>query len=137
LQERSAAQPQIENQPLEPSDSSVPATEWVENLRNNLPTLPRHKFPDFETLFADQILDDVGLLPDEALDEYSAPVPLQDADTSMQNITKSLTLDDFVPSTDFQEDAAFLQGMPLEHDAAIEDDSLVPPPLPEVPVCDW
>lgn len=137
MQERNAAQPQIEQQPLEPGDASVPATEWVANLRNNLPSIVRPNLDDFEALYADSILDDAGLLPNEALSGASRSLSPPETDASMPNIAASLSLEDFEPSADFQQDAAFLQSIPLEPDAVINDDALMPPPLPETPVCDW
>jgi len=115
----------------------MPATEWVANLRNNLPSIPRPALADFEALYADTMLDDAGLLPNDPIGINPTSLSPQETDASMENIAASLSLEDFEPSADFHEDAAFLQGTSLEPDPVVEDDSLMPPPLPEKPVCDW
>ncbi|KAF2828305.1 hypothetical protein CC86DRAFT_444586 [Ophiobolus disseminans] len=139
LQERNAAQPQVEEQPLEPGDASVPATEWVANLRSNLSSIVRPNLDDFEALYADTILDEVGLPPNEAPSGVPTSFLPQETDDSVPDIAASLSLEEFEPSADFQEDAAFLQNIPLEAETVVDDDddALIPPTLPETPVCDW
>lgn len=45
LEESSAAQPQLQEQPLPPADQSIPLSDWVSNLRNELYTLPFEEGP--------------------------------------------------------------------------------------------
>jgi hypothetical protein len=63
LQEHNAAQPDMEQQPLQPADTSVPAAEWVTNLRNHLPTLHRPDLVNFEELYTDSEWHDGRWLP--------------------------------------------------------------------------
>lgn len=135
LQESNAAQPQIQNQPLQPADPTVPATEWVTNLRNELPTIPRPQIPDFEALYSNNFVEDHSLPPTEnggcpfiSAAEDFRPIPTE-------REVASLALDDMEPSTDFQEDVAFVQGTTIEA-LDEEDTSWIPPPLPLEPVCD-
>jgi hypothetical protein len=137
LQVHNAAQPDMEQQPLQPADTSVPAAEWVTNLRNHLPTLHRPDLVNFEELYTDSEWHDGRWLPNDGQNGKSVfPSALQ-TNSSTQNIATSLSLDDFEPSADFQEDTAFLQSADCAPDFAIEEDALLPPPLPDTPVCDW
>jgi hypothetical protein len=135
LQERNEAQPQIEQQPLQPADTSVSATEWVANLHNKLPSIPRPEVPDFEVLYGDSFIDD-SRLSSEGLSGASRSISAQATDMSIQSVVESLSLDELEPSVDFQEDAAFLQSTSFELDPPLEEDTWVPPPLPVEPVCD-
>ncbi|KAF1959796.1 hypothetical protein CC80DRAFT_439872 [Byssothecium circinans] len=103
LQERSAAQPHIQQQPLQPPDSSLSLSTWVDNLRSEVDAFPVNNFPDVD--------------PESYVDrlEYSSqeePSSAQTADLSLSNGTDDAgfqTLDDFEPSADFQVEAALLQ----------------------------
>jgi hypothetical protein len=132
LQERNEAQPQIDQQPLQPGDASVPVTEWVINLRNELHSIPRPAVPDFEILYADAMMDGPNLTS-KGHSVASGSIIAQAATNSAQDIVASLSLDDIEPSADFHEDAAFLQSTVFPF---AEEDTWVPPPLPTEPVCD-
>jgi hypothetical protein len=110
----------------------VPVTEWVTNLRNELPSIPRPSLPDFEILYAEALMGDPDLTS-EKHSEGPTSITTQGTESSAQDIVASLSLDDLEPSADFQDDAAFLQStaFPL-----MEEDTWVPPPLPSEPVCD-
>jgi hypothetical protein len=137
LQERNAAQPDMDQQPLEPADPSIPATEWVSDLRNVMPTLRRPDLREFEALFGDTEEDDVGLIPDDSYSGNLTASSVKDCENSMPIMAASLSLEDFEPSADFQEAAAFLQSTSFEPEAATDEDTFGPPALPEVPACDW
>lgn len=61
LQERSAEQPQLEQQPLQPANDPVPATEWVANLHDSLDTIVQPDFLDFESLLFKDFTDSSAL----------------------------------------------------------------------------
>jgi hypothetical protein len=132
LQERSKAQPQIDQQPLQPADSSLSAAEWVVNLRNELPSIPRPEFPDFEILYDNAIVDEFDS-PSQSPNEPNRSAALLATGFPAESIVASLSLDDIEPSADFQEDAAFLQSTAY---SIMEADTWVPPPLPIHPGCD-
>jgi hypothetical protein len=138
LQERSAAQPQVGEQPLQPAaDSSVSAAQWVANLQRELPSIPRPIVTDFDTFDPQTYSGSARFL----ITTGSAPTPPISSpghETSAHNSVVPLALDDIEhiePSAEFQEDAAFLQSTNLEQ-YQLEDDSLLPPPLPPGPECD-
>jgi hypothetical protein len=110
----------------------VSATEWVTNLRNELPSIPHPEYPDFEVLYADAIMGDLDI-PSRSPSEPGISIAAHATEVSAESIVASLSLDDIEPSTDFQEDAAFLQSTAFP---IIEADTWVPPPLPKVPCCD-
>jgi hypothetical protein len=136
LQESNAAQPQILDQPLQPAaDPAVPATEWVNNLRNELPSVSRQDFPELEALYGEDFVQDHGLQLNASHDSASAATSgLATSIPASENIA-SLVLDDVEPSAVFQEDVAFLQN-PHEADALFESETWIPPPLPLEPACD-
>lgn len=137
LQERNAAQPDMDQQPLEPANSSVPATEWVSDLRDVMPTFRRPDLSEFEALFADTVEDDVGMIPNDLSGhdpDFQFP---QDVVEFMPETAASLSLENFEPSADFQEAADLLQSTNFEPESAMDEETLGPPPLPETPVCDW
>jgi hypothetical protein len=133
LQERNAAQPHIQNQPLQPADPSVPATEWVTNLRNELPSIPRPDVPDLEALFGNAFVDHgSGLVED--LSAVFHHLLEGNSTYASENTLASMALDDIEPSDEFQEDAALLQSTDFDHDPLMEE---FPPPLPREYSGDW
>jgi hypothetical protein len=137
LQERNAAQPDMDQQPLEPADPLIPATEWVSDLRNVMPTIRRPDLREFEALFGDTEEDDVGLILDDGNNRNITASSREDCDKYMPIMAASLSLEDFEPSADFQEAAAFLQSTSFETEVVMDEDSYGPPALPEKPDCDW
>jgi hypothetical protein len=110
LQESNAAQPHIGSQPLQPADPTIPpATEWVTNLRNELPSIPRPQIPDFEALYGEDFVEDHGLQPTDDAGGPSTSAPAHLTQEPAEYNVASLTLDDIVPSAEFQEDVAFVQ----------------------------
>jgi hypothetical protein len=110
----------------------VSAIEWVGNLRDELPSIPRPKYPDFEVLYADAIIGDLDI-PSRSPSEHDSSRVSHAIEVSAESITTSLSLDYIEPFTDFLEDATFLQDTVF---AMIEADTWIPPPLPIVPRCD-
>jgi hypothetical protein len=134
LQERDDAQPQVYDQPLQAADPSIPAAEWVMNLRNELPSIPRPDVPDFGALYGQVFLHDHGLIP--AIDpgagfQFSIE---EDSTQSAESLVASMTINDLEPSAEFQQDAALLQSTDFALDPVIDD---FPPPLPQDSSCDW
>jgi hypothetical protein len=140
LQESNAAQPHIGSQPLQPADPTIPpATEWVTNLRNELPSIPRPQIPDFEALYGEDFVEDHGLQPTDDAGGPSTSAPAHLTQEPAEYNVASLTLDDIVPSAEFQEDVAFVQSTNIDPDLLLEVDeetSWIPPPLPLEPSCD-
>tara|TARA_R110002003_G_scaffold121_24_gene10872 strand:- start:6058 stop:7812 length:1755 start_codon:yes stop_codon:yes gene_type:complete len=137
LQERNAAQPHIEGQPLPPSDSAVPASEWVANLRNELPSIPRPIISDFDDFNPDSYSNDPSSAIAVSSTDFASSISPEQIDVSAGSIVAPLILDSIEPSVEFQEDAAFLQSTAFEPEFILEEDSWVPPPLPAKPECDW
>jgi hypothetical protein len=133
LQERNEAQPQVSDQPLQPADPSIPATEWVTNLRNELPSIPRPEVPDFEALYGQTFLDDHGLMPGIGPEADFQPSLDQDPTHLTESLVASITLDDLEPLAELEHDA-LLQNTEFELNPLIED---CPPPLPPDSSCDW
>ena len=136
LQASNAAQPRFQDQPLQPAaDPTVPATDWVTNLRHELPSVPRSDFPELEALYGGTLFEDHGLLP--SADQIDSPDFTSGTSTIVftGDDLATLALDSVKPSADFQEDIAFLHN-PHEPDVLFESDTWIPPPLPLEPACD-
>lgn len=136
LQASNAAQPQFQDQPLQPAaDPTVPAKEWVTSLRNKLPSVPRPQIPELEALYGENLFEDHSLLP--SADEINALEFTSSTSTNVftGNGLAPLALNNIEPSADFQEDIAFLHN-PHEPDILFESDTWIPPPLPLEPGCD-
>lgn len=117
LQDRSAAQPHVQEQPLQPADESIPLSTWVDNLRTDLDSVT------------------VGGPLDIRPTDYTGPITpfdnvLQPGATESSNISYNDSPDgivpaptgvdviSFEPSIDFQEEADLLQNLsfqPPEH----------------------
>ncbi|KAF2872182.1 hypothetical protein BDV95DRAFT_606739 [Massariosphaeria phaeospora] len=135
LQERSAAQPQVEQPPMQPADQLIPLSTWVSNLRSEVDSLPVEEGPYLPPEGFDAVFD----AELEGLDEEVVPQLMSGtgiAQTSLEDAVPRL-LDDFEPSTEFQEDAAYLQSLPLEESlpGTIPDIAAEPPTLVAA-VCD-
>lgn len=137
LAERNEAQPQIETQPLQPADSSVSATEWVNNLRNELPTITFPDLPDFQALDDGEFGDDVGCMPHEISRDNSALNRDQGSHFHNELNPGPASISEPELSAEFREDAAFLQSTTFDLDSATDNEEL-PPSLPTGPIkCDW
>ncbi|KAF2026187.1 hypothetical protein EK21DRAFT_103440 [Setomelanomma holmii] len=137
LQERNAAQPQIEGQPFPPSDSLMPASEWVANLRNELPSIPRPEILPFDDFNPESYATDPSYGNAASSAGFAISITPENVEVTATNFTAPLTIDHIEPSIEFQQDAAFLQSTEFEPDLLLEEDSWVPPPLPAEPKCDW
>ncbi|KAH7077624.1 hypothetical protein BKA63DRAFT_508630 [Paraphoma chrysanthemicola] len=137
LQERNAGQPQIDGQPLPPSDSSMPASEWVANLRNELPSFSRPDIFDFEAFDPDNYSHDPSSGTAESSTHLAISVSPNDTNLAATNIAASLDLNIIEPSAEFEGDAAFLQSTNFEPEFPLDENSLIPPPLPATSECDW
>ncbi|KAF2687538.1 hypothetical protein K458DRAFT_469416 [Lentithecium fluviatile CBS 122367] len=137
LQDRSAAQPHVQEQPLQRADQSIPLSTWVDNLRTEVNSFP------------------VAAPSDVDPNAYNGPVaayenePLSaatgDSDTTNANMgaeTSSFPpvafdVESFEPSADFQEEANLLQDPffqpPAPLAASLNDLSLLDPPLETPP----
>ena len=87
LQERNAAQPQINQQPLlQTADSSVSADIWVSSLRHDVQAMPRPQLPDLDPFELDPVVDVYGIPPVEISDTGQ--------DATLPDSTLSLLLND-------------------------------------------
>ncbi|CAO2648103.1 Nn.00g090250.m01.CDS01 [Neocucurbitaria sp. VM-36] len=135
LQERGAAQPHIDQQPLQAAtDTSIPVSTWVSNLRHEFESMPRPEAPDVNPYDLEAVAEVSGLLPPDDLSSLS----INDISQNGSSLEVPLPLpihespsmiDDIQPSKAFQEDAAFLQNTTFEPE--------LPPPLPIQDGCDW
>ncbi|KAH8704496.1 hypothetical protein GQ44DRAFT_732380 [Phaeosphaeriaceae sp. PMI808] len=136
IQERSAAQPQIEQQPLQPADNSVPTIEWVANLRNQLTSIPRPNVQDFEALYSEANTEDIGLPAEEISGELLSPTPGNDTDVLAPHLLASSPVENIQMSPSLLEDAIFLQNIDIDREPVFEEDSWIPPPIATQPSCD-
>ncbi|KAH5002680.1 hypothetical protein HBH95_059100 [Parastagonospora nodorum] len=136
LQASNAAQPQFQDQPLQPAaDPAGPATDWVTKLRHELPSVPRPDFPELEALYGETLFAAHSLLPSS--DEINGPEFASSTSTNVftSDDLATMALDNTEPSTDFQEDIAFFHN-PHEPNVLFKSDTWIPPPLPLEPACD-
>ncbi|KAF1842187.1 uncharacterized protein K460DRAFT_370172 [Cucurbitaria berberidis CBS 394.84] len=135
LQERNAAQPQIHWQPLHAADPAVSVSTWVNDLRHEVETMPGPEVPDFDPFDLDANIDLPGISPPDDL----AALSIHDAtrDDSTLSASVLLSLPDIQPSTEFQDDAAFLQSTAFGPEASVVTEFYLPPPLPAQTGCDW
>jgi hypothetical protein len=123
LQERSEAQPQFQQQPLQPADDSISLDTWVSNLRTQVDTFPAPAADVDPESYNDRL----GEIEEE---------PLSAQTTNMTSTTNGIEdihlqeLEDFEPSTDFQLEAALLQDPSFQSDPITAKDcsSYLPPP---------
>ncbi|KAF2645069.1 hypothetical protein P280DRAFT_546465 [Massarina eburnea CBS 473.64] len=102
LQERSAAQPRVQEQPLEPADMSVPLSTWVDNLRSEVDAFP-DSAPNVDPESYEYQLESPDQEPLSAQTTNSNLPKDSGEDTTFQ------VLGGFEPSADFQVEAALLQ----------------------------
>lgn len=134
LQEQNDAQPHFDQQPLQPADPSVPATEWVAGLRNVMPTIRRPDLTDFEAMFGEPDEDSVPI--DDPTSNAALLFPSHDYNP-VPDVAAPAYRGDFEPSNGFQANAVDVQGNAFDSGTTINGYDLAPPTLPEVPTCDW
>ncbi|PVH98706.1 hypothetical protein DM02DRAFT_615642 [Periconia macrospinosa] len=105
LNEKSATQPQVDQQPLEPADQSIPLSTWVNSLRSEVDAHPDIRPLDFDL--------------DNYYDAEPDPVPslasnLTSVNSSSVNGTCPPMPDNFEPSAEYQVEAALLQDPSFE-----------------------
>jgi hypothetical protein len=94
---------------LQPADPSVPATQWVANLREEIPSIPVPAFPDFEAVYGKSFVDEHGLRPIVGYTEPpTAPSTARIQAPLVQYGIDDQPLEPFEPSAEFEEDAALL-----------------------------
>jgi hypothetical protein len=92
LEERTAAQPRVEDQPIAPANAAEPLAQWVGNLRNELEAIPFIEPPQPSELY-----DESGGLDDFDLDVDNDELPISTStDTSlMQTSPDDLNFSNF------------------------------------------
>lgn len=125
LRERSEAQPQVQSQPLPPHDpsESIALSMWVDTLRTEVGQFPIQPCPDLDPSTYQGTYQMTG----------SASSILNNSvishDTSEEAVLPSV--DNYEPSTDFEQDAALLQDPLFQPPPALEDftidDSIIIP----------
>ena len=139
LQERNAAQPQVDQRPPRAADPSIPISTYVNNLRHEFENLPGPEVPDFDPFDFETTVHVPDFSPTDDLAALSSLDISQDG--SAPDAPLPLPLSALQTSTGFQEDAVFLQSTAFEPEAIVETDSDLPPPIPPpIPTsggCDW
>ncbi|KAL6711243.1 hypothetical protein ACN47E_005774 [Coniothyrium glycines] len=147
LQERNAAQPQIDRQPLaSTSGSAVPVSTWVENLRHEVETMPRPPPPTIDPFALESRTNaNAGLL---SLDLDSLALENYNADMMVSEMTLPHIIDELPLSINYQAEAALLQGTMFSQSITAPDNDHVSmpdeqyengltPPTPQYYECDW
>lgn len=148
LRERNAAQPRVDRQPLlNDLESPFPVSTWVDNLRQDIETMPRPPDPNIDP-FVQNLNHSLGTDPAEnVLDELS--VEAYNADMFISEMTLPQGVDDVTLSKEFRADAVLLQNMELGPSGVLSEangidqpvvdqcDNDWPPPMPSQCQCDW
>ncbi|PSN72057.1 hypothetical protein BS50DRAFT_569629 [Corynespora cassiicola Philippines] len=125
LEERSAAQPRVQEQPLQPADQSDPLSSWVNNLRTEVDSLPVQDVSGIAPFVSPE---DYEPTEEEYLEPFSTESSLPQT-TPPDDVSQPSV--GFEPSTEFQDDAALVQDLTFEStELGIgfnPDDSSLPP----------